>query len=81
MTVLRVAAAWFLAFARFWYRFIVGDDWTLAVAVVLGLGVTALLSGHRVTAWWLVPAIVIATIGASLVRSTRTRPGSRSRRS
>ena len=27
-------------FARFWYDFIIGDDWKIAVAVVLALGVT-----------------------------------------
>jgi hypothetical protein len=27
------------SFGRFWYDFIVGDDWKLAVAVVLSLGV------------------------------------------
>jgi hypothetical protein len=27
------------AFGRFWYDFIIGDDWKIAVAVVLALGV------------------------------------------
>jgi hypothetical protein len=26
------------AFGRFWYDFIIGDDWKIAVAVVLALG-------------------------------------------
>lgn len=26
------------AFGRFWYEFIIGDDWKIAVAVVLALG-------------------------------------------
>jgi hypothetical protein len=35
------------AFGRFWYDFIVGDDWKIAVAVVIALGITlaALLGG------------------------------------
>ncbi|HEY3556688.1 MAG TPA: hypothetical protein VGL05_04475 [Kribbella sp.] len=27
------------AFAQFWYDFIIGDDWKIAAAVVLALGV------------------------------------------
>jgi hypothetical protein len=27
------------AFGQFWYEFIIGDDWKIAVAVVLALGV------------------------------------------
>jgi hypothetical protein len=27
------------AFGQFWYDFIIGDDWKIAVAVVLALGV------------------------------------------
>jgi anti-sigma-K factor RskA len=32
------------AFARFWYEFIVGDDWRVAVAVLAALAVTALVA-------------------------------------
>jgi hypothetical protein len=34
-------------FGKFWYDFIVGDDWKVAAAVVLGLSLTAgaMLSG------------------------------------
>jgi hypothetical protein len=28
------------AFGQFWYDFIVGDDWKIAAAVVIALGVT-----------------------------------------
>ena len=31
------------AFGQFWYDFIIGDDWKIAVAVVLALGLTAAL--------------------------------------
>jgi hypothetical protein len=33
-----------IAFAEFWIDFIVGDDWRIAVAVVVGLAVTAVLA-------------------------------------
>jgi hypothetical protein len=71
---MRRAAGWALGFARFWYRFVVGDDWTMAAAVVVALAVTALLTSHRVTAWWLVPAVVVLMVGVSLLRGGRGRP-------
>jgi uncharacterized membrane protein (UPF0136 family) len=62
---------WVVAFGRFWYRFIVGDDWTVAAAVGIGLVVTAFLTARGVPAWWLVPAIVVAMLGVSLRRGSR----------
>jgi hypothetical protein len=53
-------------FGMFWYRFIVGDDWTVAAVVAAGLGVTALL---RV--WWVMPPLVIAILGLSVRRARR----------
>ena len=41
------------AFGRFWYRFIVGDDWTIAAAVALALAATYALHQAGVAAWWL----------------------------
>lgn len=32
---------------RFWYDFIIGDDWKIAAAIVLVLGVTALLVANE----------------------------------
>lgn len=53
---------WVRGFARFWYRFIVGDDWRLAASVVAALvGAWALHLAH-VRAWWLVPAVVVTAI-------------------
>ena len=65
---LGVLASWLLAVARFWYRFIVGDDWTLAAAAVVALGVTALLVHRGISAWWLVPPVAVAAVGVSLAR-------------
>ena len=31
------------SFGRFWYEFIIGDDWKIAAAVVIALGLTFLL--------------------------------------
>jgi hypothetical protein len=62
--------SWIVAFGRFWYRFIVGDDWTVAAATVVGLLITALLKARGLPAWWLVPIIVIVMVGVSLRRSS-----------
>jgi hypothetical protein len=62
-----------VAFGRFWYRFIVGDDWTVAVAVVAGLLVTALLNARAIAAWWLVPILVVVMVVVSLRRASPQR--------
>lgn len=51
-----------VAFGRFWYHFIIGDDWTVAAAVVVGLLVTALLNARNVPIWWLIPLVAIVLV-------------------
>jgi hypothetical protein len=63
--------SWVVGFGRFWYHFIIGDDWTMAVAVAVGLIVTAVLNARGVLAWWLIPLIVIAMLGISLRRASQ----------
>jgi hypothetical protein len=63
--------SWPVAFVRFWYHFIIGDDWTVAAAVGAGLILTALLNNAHITAWWLVPLIVITMLGLSLRRASK----------
>ena len=65
--------SWIVGFGRFWYHFIIGDDWTMAVAVAVGLMVTAVLNARGVLAWWLIPLIVIAMLGISLRRASAHR--------
>lgn len=60
------------AFAAFWYDFVVGDDWRIAVAVMVGLGVTALLAHvAHTSAWWVLPAGVLLGLSGSLWLATR----------
>ena len=55
----------------FWYDFVVGDDWRVAVVVVAALALTALLvHAAGVNAWWLLPVCVFAALGWSLRRAT-----------
>ncbi|TMF15536.1 MAG: hypothetical protein E6I37_00915 [Chloroflexi bacterium] len=62
---------WIVAAARFLYHFIVGDDWTMAVAVFIGLVLSAILNANHLVAWWLIPVIVVAMLGISLRRASR----------
>jgi len=58
-------------FGLFWYDFIVGDDWSVAVGVVIALILTALLAYLDVAAWLFMPLAVVAILGVSLWRVTR----------
>ncbi len=62
----------FKAFGLFWYDFIIGDDWRLALGVALGLAGTALVIHHSHFAiWWIMPLAVMATLWYSLRRATK----------
>ncbi len=65
--------SWILAPFRFLYHFIVGDDWTMAAAVFIGLALSAILNTNHVVAWWLIPVIVIVMLGISLRRASSAR--------
>ena len=58
-------------FLRFWYDFVVGDDWVVAVGIVAALALTAVLAAHDVPAWWLVPLAVLGLLALSLWRAVR----------
>ena len=60
------------AFGRFWWDFVVGDDWLVAATVAVGLGLTGLLTALGVDAWWLLPVVVALALAASVLRATRT---------
>jgi hypothetical protein len=61
------------AFGRFWYDFVVGDDWRIALGVVIALAVTAGLAGAHLPAWWVLPAAVVVVLPSSLWRVVRHR--------
>jgi hypothetical protein len=56
-------------FGRFWWDFIVGDDWRVAVGIALGLGLTAVLATTWASAWIVLPLAVAAVLWMSLRRA------------
>lgn len=58
-------------FGTFWYDFVVGDDWTIAVAVVVALIAVAGLSSFGASNFWLLPVVVIGFLGVSLWRASK----------
>jgi hypothetical protein len=57
------------AFGRFWWDFVVGDDWRVAAGVLVALVATKLLTSAGVNVWWLLPAAVVLLLGLSLRRA------------
>ena len=61
-----------VAFFRFWWDFIVGDDWRVAAAIIAGLALTAVVAGSDAAAWWVMPVAVVLALFASLRRAIRS---------
>ena len=59
------------ALAKFLYEFVIGDDPWIAAIVAVALGLTAVLGGIGVAAWWILPLAVVAVLSVSLHRATR----------
>jgi hypothetical protein len=70
MKLLAILRSWVVGFLRFWYHFIIGDDWTLAAAAAVGLLLTAILNSQKLPAWWTMPVVAIVAIGISLRRAS-----------
>jgi hypothetical protein len=60
-----------VAFARFWWDFIVGDDWLVAAGLAVALGLTWLLAHEGVNPWWLLPGAVVLLLAGSVWRESR----------
>jgi uncharacterized membrane protein len=59
-------------FGRFWWDFVVGDDWRVAIGVIAALGLSELLVKESLPAWWLLPLAVVALLAASLRSAVRS---------
>ena len=58
------------SFGRFWWEFVVGDDWRSAAGVVVGIAVTAGIAASDIAAWWVLPVVVALILYLSLRRAT-----------
>jgi len=58
-------------FGRFWYDFLVGDDWTIAVAVAIAVGATVWISHIGEPDWFVLPIVVVGVLGSSIRQATR----------
>jgi hypothetical protein len=59
------------AFGAFWYDFIVGDDWRIAIVVAAALGVTFAVSKTSIPAWWVLPVAIVLVLPWSLWRARK----------
>jgi len=60
------------AFGRFWWDFVIGDDWLVAALVAAAIAATAALAAAGVAAWWLLPVAVPLVLWLSLRRAIRS---------
>ncbi len=58
------------AFARFWWNFVVGDDWVAAAGIAISIGLTAALAANQIAAWWFLPLATMAILYVTLRRAT-----------
>jgi hypothetical protein len=61
-------------FGRFWWDFLVGDDWRIAAGVLAAIILTALLSATEIPTWWVLPLTAAGVLWLSLWRYTRRAP-------
>lgn len=60
------------SFGAFWYDFVVGDDWRVAIGVVAALALTYALSAWTsIATWWVIPVAVVVLLPMSLRRAVR----------
>ena len=55
----------------FAWEFVVGDDWRIAVGVVVALAATALVADTSVPAWWIMPVATAGVLVGSVWRAAR----------
>ncbi len=64
---------WLRSFGHFWWDFVIGDDWRLALGGGVALGITALLAHHGWSAWWVTPVAVVLLLVGTVARTTPVR--------
>ena len=56
-------------FGAFWYDFVIGDDWRLAVGALVALGLAGVIAHAGGSAWWVVPVVVGTLLSISVLRA------------
>ena len=63
------------SFAIFCYDFVVGDDWRMALGVIIGLALTYVLAHNGINAFLVLPVFVVGVLAVSLRRARRKAAG------
>ena len=58
-----------VGFGRFWYGFVIGDDWMAAAGVMVMVGGAYGLLQAGVAAWWFGPVAILATATYTIRRA------------
>ena len=61
------------SFGRFCYDFVVGDDWRLALGVLIALTLTWIVNDATGHGWWVMPLAVAVVVPVSLWHAVRRR--------
>jgi hypothetical protein len=56
-------------FGAFWWDFVIGDDWRLALVAALALATTALVAHNGGSAWWITALAVVAVLVGTIARA------------
>jgi hypothetical protein len=70
--VIRIRS-WVVGFGRFWYGFVIGEDWVGALGVAVLLAGTWALRRLDAAAYWFGPAVVVVTALLLVRRGLRRR--------
>jgi hypothetical protein len=62
---------WLEGFGKFWWDFLIGDDWSISAVVVVSIAGAYGLERAGVAAWWLVPAAAMTIVCVTLWRRSR----------
>ncbi len=63
-----------IAFGLFWWDFIIGDDWRIALGIIASFILTAKIGYNSVLSWLYIPVFAITFLGYSLSRVVRANP-------
>ena len=58
-------------FGKFWYNFLVGDDWRLAIGVAVTVAGVFFVAHRGVNTWWLLPVAVALVLPISVAHEVR----------